>query len=88
MDCDANGTGIGVVLIQNGSLVAYFSEKINQSRINYSAYNKEFYAMVRAFKHWSHYLKIYPFILHSDHESLKNISRQRKHSAKHDRWVE
>ena len=44
--------------------------------------------MVRALEHWSHYLKGQPFVLNSDHESLKHISGQNKLSAKHARWVE
>ncbi|XP_057543321.1 uncharacterized protein LOC130821549 [Amaranthus tricolor] len=88
VECDASNTGIGAVLIQEGRPVAYFSEKLNKSRMNYSAYDKEFYAMVRALEHWSHYLKGQPFVLHSDHESLKHISGQNKLSTKHARWVE
>lgn len=72
--CDASGVGIGVVLTQSKSPIAYFSEKLNYSTLNYSTYDKEFYAMVRALGHWFHHLKIQPFILHSDHESLKYIN--------------
>ena len=88
VECDASGTGIGAVLLQEGRPVAYFSEKLNNSRLNYSTYDKEFYALVRALEHWSHYLRIQPFILHTEHESLKYINGQKKLSRKHARWVE
>ena len=60
-------------MIQEGRPVAFFSEKLNKSRLNYSTYDKEFYAMIRALENWSHYLKMQPFILYTDHESVKNI---------------
>jgi reverse transcriptase-like protein/integrase-like protein len=88
VECDACGTCIGAVLVQEGRAVAFFSEKLSKSRLNYSTYDKEFYAMIRALEHWSHYLKVQPFVLYTDHESLKNIHGQQKLSPRHARWVE
>lgn len=88
VECDASGIGIGAVLIQSGKPIAYFSEKLNGAKMNYSTYDKEFYAMVRALNHWSHYLRPQAFVLHSDHESLKYIHGQHKLSARHAKWVE
>ena len=42
---------IGVVATQGKRPLAYFSEKLNGSRLNYSTYDKEFYAIVRALEH-------------------------------------
>ena len=61
------------MFIQEGSPIAYFSEKLSQGKLNYSTYDKEFYAMVRALDHWSHYLRPQPFVLYSNHESMKFI---------------
>ena len=88
VECDASGVGIGAVLIQGKRPIAYFSEKLGGARLNYCTYDKEFYAIVRALDHWSHYLRTNHFVLHSDHESLKYINGQQKLSPRHAKWVE
>ena len=67
VDGDASRVGIGVVISQGGRPIAYFSEKLNGLRLNYSTYDKEFYVVVRALEYWSHYLRPTQFVLHSDH---------------------
>ena len=44
--------------------------------------------MIRALENWSRYLKMQPFVLYTDHESLKNIHGQNKLSPRHAGWAE
>jgi len=69
--CDASGVGIGVVLLQEGHPIAYFSEKLCGPSRNYPLYDKELFALVRALHTWEHYLVSKELIIHSDGESLK-----------------
>jgi len=54
VECDANGVGICTVFTQAQHPLAYFNEKLKDSRLNYSTCDREFYAIVRALEHWNH----------------------------------
>jgi len=56
IECDASGIGIRGVLMQQGKLVASFSEKLGGAQLNYSVYDKELYSLVRVLETWQHYL--------------------------------
>ncbi|XP_057787517.1 uncharacterized protein LOC131004772 [Salvia miltiorrhiza] len=86
LHCDASKAGIGALLSQGGRPVAYFSEKLTGARTRYSTYDVEFYAIVRAVRHWRHYLFQREFVLFSDHEALRFLSSQDSLSTRHAKW--
>ena len=56
--------------------------------MNYSIYDKELYALVRALQTWQHYLWTREFIIHFDHQSLKFLKSQGKFLKRHAKWLE
>lgn len=85
--CDASKVGIGAVLSQDAKPVAFFSEKLSGPTGRYSTYDVEFYAIVRAVRHWRHYLFHREFVLYSDHETLRHLATQDNLSARHASWT-
>jgi hypothetical protein len=51
--------------------------------LDYLTYGKELYALVRILETWQYYLWPKEFIIHSDHESLKQIRGQSKMNKCH-----
>ncbi|WMV45814.1 hypothetical protein MTR67_039199 [Solanum verrucosum] len=71
VECNASGKGIRVVLMQDSKPIAYFSEKLSGATLNYSTYDRELYALVRALATWQYYLWPREFVIKIDHESLR-----------------
>ena len=78
VECDASGVGIGAILKHEGRPIAYFSDKLSGLCLNYSTYDKEFYALITALETWQHYLLPKEFVIDSNHESLKHLKGQSK----------
>ncbi|KAI0495115.1 hypothetical protein KFK09_025262 [Dendrobium nobile] len=87
VDTDASGVGIGAVLSQENRPVEFFSEKLCPSRQNWSVYEQELYAVVRALKQWESYLLQQEFVLCSDHRALQFINKQKHINRMHARWI-
>lgn len=86
IECDAWIVGVGAVLLQARHPVAYFSEKLAEGRKNWTTYEQELYALVRACQTWEHYLLQREFIIHSDHLALKELNNPSTSNIMHIRW--
>jgi hypothetical protein len=73
--CDASGFSIGAILSQDDRSITYFSEKLNEVKIKYSTYDKEFYVVIQALKKWRHYLAPKEFVLYNDNHALQFVTR-------------
>jgi hypothetical protein len=73
--CDMSGFAIGAVFSQDDRMIAYFSEKLNEAKIKYSTYDKEFYAVIQALKKWRHYLVPKEFVLYNDNHALQFMTQ-------------
>jgi hypothetical protein len=56
--------------------VAFYSLKLKGPKLNYTIYNKEFIAIIKAFKEWKHYLieTKYKIKIYTDHKNLTTFT--------------
>ena len=73
---------------QDNRPIVYFSEKLNDTKVKYSTYDKDFYLVIQALKKWRYYLIPKEFFLYSGNQALQFITRKEKLNQKHEKWVE
>jgi hypothetical protein len=74
--CDASGTGLGCVLMQDNRVIAYASRELKSHEQNYSTHDLELAVVVHALKMWRHYLMGTHCNIYTNHKSLKYIFTQ------------
>ena len=86
IECDACGECLEAVLLQEGHAIAYESHRLNEQERVLGIYEKELLAVIHALDSWKHYLLGNPFIIRTDHQSIKYFMSQTKLSDKQMRW--
>jgi hypothetical protein len=86
--CDASGTGLGCVLMQDNRVIAYASMALRPHEQNYPTHDLELAAVVHALKMWRHYLMGTHCNIYIGHKSLKYIFTQADLNMRQRRWLE
>jgi hypothetical protein len=86
--CDASGTGLGCVLMQEGQVISYSSCQLRHHEENYPTHDLELAAVVMTLRTWRHYLLGNVVHIHTDHKILKYIFTQPDLNMRQRRWLE
>ena len=71
IECDASGSGLGAVLMQEQRSIAFHNQALKEKYLHLSIYETELLALAFAMKKWRSYLLGRPFMVKTDHQSLK-----------------
>jgi hypothetical protein len=87
VECDALGSGVGVVLHQSNDPIAFFSHQIAARHAKLVAYECKLIGLVQTVRHWRAYLWGREFVVKTDHYSLKYLFDQWLATIPQHQWV-
>jgi hypothetical protein len=87
LECDALGTGLRVVLTQQGMPLDFTCKKLCDIQLGKYSYEKEMMAILRMVDTWWPYLLGCHFKINIDHHSLKYFMEQCLSLLKQHKWV-
>jgi hypothetical protein len=86
--CDASGSGLGCVLMQEGQVISYSSWQLRRHVENYPTHDLGLAAVRMALTTWRHYLYRNVVHIYMKHKSLKYIFTQPDLNMRQRRWLE
>jgi hypothetical protein len=87
IECDASGSGLGAVLMQDRQPIAFLSKALKGRALLLSTYEKELLSLVTAVQHWRPYLLGHTFKVKTDHQALKFLLEQKMGTPSQQRWL-
>eukprot|EP01129_Flabellula_baltica_P005312 TRINITY_DN1914_c0_g1_i1.p1 TRINITY_DN1914_c0_g1~~TRINITY_DN1914_c0_g1_i1.p1 ORF type:complete len:1797 (-),score=243.90 TRINITY_DN1914_c0_g1_i1:39-5429(-) len=91
VETDWSKYGVGGILYQYENdmkrPIEYFSKKMKNAELNYSAYAGECYAILLALRKWRSYLLGKEFTLRTDHKTLQWMLFMSLDGSKYNRWI-
>lgn len=84
---DSCKRGLGGVLMQDGQVVCYESQNLNENGKNYPTHDIELASIIHALMMWRHYLLRRMFVLMSDHIGLRYLFDQLNLNTWQARWL-
>jgi hypothetical protein len=88
VECDASGTGLSCVLMQDNRVITYASRALRPHEQNYPTHDLKVAAVIHALKIWRYYLMGTHCNIYTDHKSLKYIFTQADLNMRQRRWLE
>lgn len=76
LEIDALDVGIGVVLMQNHHLIAFYNCKLSKTMQGKSTYIWEMFVITSIMAKWRQYQLGPEFVIQTDHKSLHNLLTQ------------
>jgi hypothetical protein len=86
--CDASGTSLGGVLMQEGRVISYSLRQLRRHEEHYPTHDLELAAVVMALRTWRHYPLWNAVHIYTDNKSLKYIFTQPDLNTRRRRWLE
>jgi hypothetical protein len=85
--CDASGTSLGGVLMQEGHVISYSLRQLRCHEEHYPTHDLEVAAVVLVLRTWHHYLLGNVVHIYTDNKSLKYIFTQPDLNMRQRRWL-